>query len=236
MITRDASLRTRYKQEVNTIMRDVERWIAEAKVAANMTIGETGWDTGAAGLQEMNIDGSVESKEKWALERFCDALLEKGGLVPLSKKCESILSCFDKLTFLERKRIFPEDRFWPSQLSISLWKPLLQHIQYLHVNFAYILCTQMISLLISPNTVSDSQNATRGDPLFNMCIARWVMWSLDTWSTLSSKSPDSDPKLRKDVVVALMQGLGHQISDLQFKDRRVYDQLFHFSSPIADHI
>jgi len=237
IITRDASLRTQYKQEINTLMRDVERWIAEAKVAANMVIGEVGWDSGAAGLQEANSDSSVELKEKWALERFCDALLEKGGLVPLSKKCGSILSCFDKLTFLERKRIFPEDKFWPSQLSISLWKPLLQHIQYLHVNFAHILCTQMISLLLSPNAVPGSQNTTRSDPSFNMCTARWVMWSLDFWSTSSSKSSEeSDPKLRNDVIVGLMQGLGRQMGDLQFKDRRVYDQLFHFSSPIANYI
>jgi len=95
----------------------------------------------------------------------------------------------------------------------------------------------MISLLLSPSTVPGSQNTTRGDPSFNMCTARWVMWSLDFWSTSSSKSSEeSDPKLRNDVVVGLMQGLGRQMGDLQFKDRRVYDQLFHFSSPIADYI
>jgi len=80
-------------------------------------------------------------------------------------------------------------------------------------------------LLLSPNTVSGSQNATRGDPSFNMCIARWVIWSLDFWSTSSSEpSEESDPQLRKDVVVALMQGLGRQMGDLQLRDRRVYDQ------------
>lgn len=90
IITRDASLRTRYKQEVNTITRDIERWISEAKVAANIAVGGVGWDTGdqtTGGPQGENQDDGMDPKEKWALERFCDALLEKGGLVPLSKKC-----------------------------------------------------------------------------------------------------------------------------------------------------
>lgn len=88
-ITRDASLRTRYKQEVNAITRDIERWIAEAKVAANIAIGDVNWDTDEdmpGKLQDRNRDGSIDDKEKWALEQFCDVLLEKGGLVPLSKK------------------------------------------------------------------------------------------------------------------------------------------------------
>ena len=238
-VTRDASLRTRYKQEINTITRDVERWIAEAGVAASMIVGEVGWDTGADSLQETNTnsDDNTELKEKWALERFCDALLERGGLVPLSKKCGLIVSYSNQLTLLKRKRIFPEDKFWPSQLSVSLWKPLLQHIQYLHVNFAYILCTRMISLLLSPDTVSGSKNApeTKSDPSFNMCIARWVMWALDTWSTSSSSSSEeSDPELREDVVLVLVQGLGREMGGPQFKDRRVYNQSLRFSYPITD--
>lgn len=236
-VTRDASLRTRYKQEIDTITRDVERWIAEAGVAASMIVGEVGWDTGADSLQETNSDDNTELKEKWALERFCDALLERGGLVPLSKKCGLIVSYSNQLTLLKRKRIFPEDKFWPSQLSVSLWKPLLQHIQYLHVNFAYILCTRMISLLLSPDTVSGSKNApeTKSDPSFNMCIARWVMWALDTWSTSSSSSSEeSDPELRKDVVLVLVQGLGREMGGPQFKDRRVYNQSLRFSYPITD--
>jgi ribosomal biogenesis protein LAS1 len=76
---RDASLRSHYHQEIKTILKDVERWIAEATVAANVAVGELGWDSPEKADQS--------TKEKWALERLCDALMEKGALVPLSKKC-----------------------------------------------------------------------------------------------------------------------------------------------------
>lgn len=61
--------------------RDVERWLAEAVIAADVASGEFGWDTG--GEDDVEDDG----KERWALNKFCDALLEKGMIVPLSKKC-----------------------------------------------------------------------------------------------------------------------------------------------------
>lgn len=88
MITRDASLRTRHKEEVNAMMRDIERWIAEAKVAANVVVGEVGWEANDIPLDDIKEgEDNIDPKEKWALEQFCDALVEKGVLVPLSKKC-----------------------------------------------------------------------------------------------------------------------------------------------------
>ena len=60
----------------------MERWISEAKVAANVAV--SGLDSGPA---SDNLSGGDEDpKERWALDRFCDGLLEKGALVPLSKK------------------------------------------------------------------------------------------------------------------------------------------------------
>lgn len=81
IIIRDASLRSQYQQEIKGVLRDVERWIAEATVSANVAVGELGWGTSGKGDQS--------AKERWALERLCDTLLEKGALVPLSKKYDS---------------------------------------------------------------------------------------------------------------------------------------------------
>lgn len=81
MTTRDVSLQSRHRPAIQNVLKDVERWVAEAKVAANVAVGELGWDTG--GFQD---DESLDVKERWALEKLCDALLEKGVLVPLSKK------------------------------------------------------------------------------------------------------------------------------------------------------
>ena len=76
---RDASLAVKYKHEVIRVLRDVERWVAEAKVAA--PVAATAWD---------DIDSEegdeVDPRERWALERLAEALLEKGALVPVSKK------------------------------------------------------------------------------------------------------------------------------------------------------
>ncbi|KAJ3575915.1 hypothetical protein NP233_g798 [Leucocoprinus birnbaumii] len=212
-ITRDASLRTRYKQEVNTITRDIERWISEAKVAANVVVGGVGWDTGEEmpGVdQGENREDSIDMKEKWALEKFCDALLEKGGLVPLSKK----------------KRVFPEDEFWPPEVSVSLWTPLLKHIQFLHADFAYILCTRIISTLLldeqSNSSLTSEANISeakpKSDPSYDICLARWVRWALDTWSTSKSSENETDPELQKDVVALLLQRLGHKVGDPQYKN------------------
>ncbi|KAF8912949.1 Las1-like-domain-containing protein [Gymnopilus junonius] len=108
-ITRDLSLVPRYRPKLIAILRDLERWIADAKLAANTSAGETsGTD--------------VDLKETWALERFCESLAEKGILVPLSKK----------------KRRYSDKELLPSKTSIAFWEPLLDHIQAIHPGFLYI--------------------------------------------------------------------------------------------------
>lgn len=87
LVTRDASLRTQYRLEIEKVERDMERWVAEAVVAADVASGEFAWgrEAGVDGNGEDEAD-EVDSKERWALNKVCDALLEKGMLVPLSKK------------------------------------------------------------------------------------------------------------------------------------------------------
>jgi ribosomal biogenesis protein LAS1 len=81
MTTRDASLRSQYKLEITQILREVERWVAEVKVAADISAATLEWDAA-----EVEGTEGEDSRELWALEKLCDALLDKGGLVPLSKK------------------------------------------------------------------------------------------------------------------------------------------------------
>src|SRR6266481_8851438 len=78
--TRDASLKSRSKPELTRILREVEDWIMEAKVAATMV---------SFGTQE-----GEDEKEQWALERLCDALAGRGGLVPVSKRFIDRPSCW----------------------------------------------------------------------------------------------------------------------------------------------
>jgi ribosomal biogenesis protein LAS1 len=82
--TRDASVVGQYKAAISAVQRDTERWVLEAKVAAEVAVGELGWESGPASENLGGVDEDL--KERWALDRFCDGLLQKGLLVPLSKK------------------------------------------------------------------------------------------------------------------------------------------------------
>jgi ribosomal biogenesis protein LAS1 len=82
LVTRDASLRKQNQPDIDAVMRDVERWLAEAKVAADFAADAYGWDT----TIDSNDIEQEDPRERWALERLCDALVEKGALVSLSQK------------------------------------------------------------------------------------------------------------------------------------------------------
>lgn len=101
VITRDASLSNQYKPEVRDIFRSVERWIGEAKIAATSAIFN-GWGA------EQSDEASREN-ERWAMEQLCEALTEKGGLVPTSVKYEIV---YDFL-----KSIRPIDSHWFKETS-----------------------------------------------------------------------------------------------------------------------
>ena len=81
IVIRDVSLASQQKRKVIALIRDLERWIAEGRVAANFV--EESWS-------QIQFSGSPmtasDPKEIWALEKFCEKLSEKGRLVPLSKK------------------------------------------------------------------------------------------------------------------------------------------------------
>ena len=83
LTVRDASLATRNKSALAGLIREIERWISGAKVAANFAAGDFDWK---AGKLSDDVDTNDQYRERWALEKLCDGLLEKGALVPLSKK------------------------------------------------------------------------------------------------------------------------------------------------------
>jgi len=85
IVTRDASLRQEHQPEIDSILRDVERWIAEAKAAVDISSGNLGWE--GIELDDPNVNSTQATKERLALEALCDNLMEKGALVPLAKKC-----------------------------------------------------------------------------------------------------------------------------------------------------
>jgi len=182
VIIRDVSLASQQKHKVLALIRDLERWIAEIRVAANSVV-EDSWT-------HIQFFGSPltasDSKEIWALEKFCDNLSEQGGLVPLSKK----------------KRQFSADAMIPNKFSISLWSPLLQHIQTSHPDFPLVFCRCFVSLLTGTKSVER-------DLSYDAYIACWVIWAVETWQAASSGYFN----LRRAVLSHLLRELGCYPSD-----------------------
>jgi ribosomal biogenesis protein LAS1 len=84
-LVRDASLRKTLAPDIARTLRDVERWVAEARIDAAVVDG-VGLDLVPDRGGEETDDADIDPQERWALERLCDALLERGVLVPQSKK------------------------------------------------------------------------------------------------------------------------------------------------------
>ena len=113
-VSRDASLRVRHAADISGVLREIERWLAEARVAASVhahahtsefasSLSYRGRNAGepvaAAVGDNRDDDGGddeePEPREAWALDRLCDALLVKGALVPISRK--SVINSFSPL-------------------------------------------------------------------------------------------------------------------------------------------
>ena len=81
---RDGTLIKQHKFEVSQIFQSIENWISEARVASSAAFFR-GW--GAETSSSKGVGASRENwRERWALEKFCDGLLERGGLVPVSTR------------------------------------------------------------------------------------------------------------------------------------------------------
>jgi ribosomal biogenesis protein LAS1 len=101
-VSRDASLRARHAADISGVLREIERWLAEARLAAAVHANEfasslsyRGRHAGEPAVTAVvdngedddgDDDEEPEPRETWALDRLCDALLVKGALVPISRK------------------------------------------------------------------------------------------------------------------------------------------------------
>lgn len=208
LVTRDASLRKQYQPDVDTVLRDIERWLAEAKVAADFAADTYGWDT----TIDSNDIEQEDPKERWALERLCDALIEKGALVSLSRKYVFSQVRSFLLTGTFRRKNPQLDEFVPPQWSLVLWTPLLAHIQAYHHTFPLILTTRIVENILCEllNTEFDSDvvsfdiEESQNDPSYRMALARWAVWVVKTYD---NSQENGELGLRKNVIVLLASAL-----------------------------
>ena len=81
----------RREDEVRAVLREIERWLAEARVAGaaatHPTASSTEFGGGCVPYDDDDDDYDGEDpSEVWALDRLCHALLARGALVPFSHK------------------------------------------------------------------------------------------------------------------------------------------------------
>ncbi|GBE78457.1 Las1-domain-containing protein [Sparassis crispa] len=196
--TRDASLLPTRKHEIAKVTRDIERWVAEAKVAANVSVDAIEWDIGA------QDDSMEDGRERWALERLCDALLELGALVPVSKK----------------KRTISGVPLAPAPANLAIWTPLLTNLQSLHPKLPAVLAVRIVSHLLSRSGPSQAdvgadtvsllpQDDAQMDTSYDRCLAGWANWLVDTCGA-GAEEEEQEMLRRDDIVVSLITGLGPQ--------------------------
>ncbi|KAI0697141.1 Las1-like-domain-containing protein [Cytidiella melzeri] len=196
--TRDAFLRTKHKHDITKILRDIERWISEAKLAANVTGATLGWDDN----QPDDDAEEVDSREWWALNRLCDCLLEKGGLVPVSKKKRSVSSSFE-----------------PSAAITAVWSPLLTHISTHHSSFTTTLISRLVAAIIPLDTEHpriteevislsvDNETGSR-DVAYELCAASWINWLINGFEDPSQPGEVEISTRRANAVASLVSGMG----------------------------
>ncbi|KAG2370240.1 Las1-like-domain-containing protein [Suillus spraguei] len=194
IVTRDASLRKQNQPDIDAIMRDIERWLAEAKLAADFAADTYGWDTiGGNDIEQ------EDPREKWALERLCDALIEKGALVSLSQKT------------LKRRNL-PSDEFVPPHSSLVLWTPLLAHTHTYHPTFPSVLTTRIVENLLyewsntgfDMDVISLEADESQDDPSHHLALAKWAAWVIKAYD---NGQENGELSLRKNVIVLLASTL-----------------------------
>ena len=68
-----------------------------------------------------------------------------------------------------------------------------------------MLCDVICSRLLN---IDDVKLETNPDPSYEVFLACWVMWAIETWSGELWSKVD----LKRDVTEALVRGLGHHLS------------------------
>jgi ribosomal biogenesis protein LAS1 len=102
--------------------------------------------------------------------------------------------------------MYLDDSFSPSTMSLLLWTPLLEHLQSHHPDLRSALSNRIISrLLEEPVPVGRlTPEPAHTDPSFDMCIARWAWWMIESWNV----DDDATTDLKRDVVSTLVIALG----------------------------
>jgi len=108
-----------------------------------------------------------------------------------------------------RKRTLDATPFHPQRATVSLWMPLIHHIESLHTGFIPVLVAQLTWRLLDGPAAPGPGTLPARDDSYDSFIASWVIYLLDT-QTLSAGDEDVDQGLmsKANSISVLMGGLG----------------------------
>ncbi|KAG8942603.1 rRNA-processing protein las1 [Tulasnella sp. 424] len=147
--SKDVTLQKKRTTDFDKVFRDLERWIGEAKIAS--------W--GAMNLSAVD-DEEDEWKEGWALDRLCEALLGRGGLVPVSKK----------------KRPQPASKV-SLPPNAATWSNFLTKVTTTHPSLPSRLMSNLTSIFSLPPESGSSSVS------YKWSIAGWILWTTNEWGS-----------------------------------------------------
>jgi ribosomal biogenesis protein LAS1 len=105
---------------------------------------------------------------------------------------------------------------------------LLTQLQPHHPYLPSTLANRIVAHLLSDTPqagISVDHDDHWPDESFDMCLARWAWWTVDTWSIEDDEDEESD--LKKDVILTLITSLGPE-SNHKPGDKKAYVSLSFF--------
>ena len=186
LLVRDASLITRHKKDISDILKAIENWVSEAHIAASAVVFP-GWGSersSPSSKGDDDVDG--DWRERWALEGLCDALLERGGLVPVSTKFVHAYvtqSTLADILFFYRKRVTSLKSVTLPPGLLEIWGHLLTSVYVNHPTFPSVLLGRILDILLQKNETRSSEDTTSVDRSRDVCLAGWANWIVEKWGT-----------------------------------------------------
>ncbi|KAH8992057.1 Las1-domain-containing protein [Lactarius akahatsu] len=159
-LARDDDAARRHNADVRAVLRELERWLAEARIAGANA--------------HADADDGDEPREAWALDRLCEALLARGALVPLSRK----------------KRAPPEGSRYPPPALLAIWTPLLENLAVGPLRTAlssHIVARLLVEHNhdACPDDDDDDERAS-----YELCLAAWGAWLVEEWRLADESDAD----------------------------------------------
>lgn len=107
-----------------------------------------------------------------------------------------------------------KDTLTPPKPLLSLWTPLLSHIQSLHSAFASTLVSRIVSRLLTDPPANSQEDSLQGrDYSYDLCLASWVVHLLQNGDLNQDADSDYDVLDARTVIISLMNGLGPVTND-----------------------